>query len=259
MKAKQKKNSAWILAGIVILFVGAASYFYIQSQYDVDIPNTLNPTGGVVYSAADIKNLETYFINRVKSEKSLSTFTYRLDLSELHIRPDSIVADLGCGTGGFELRLLDEGIPFGGVYAIDIDKLSVDFLSFILSQVEFAGKERIVPVLSAFDDISLPPESVDILISFNAKIGMRALENPLSDERLKTRARFFTSMKKALRPGAKVHIYEPLEDRGRPYPMEYMIEPYNTYGFRLSEPPEKIRIKSIFNPDYAHLVFTLGD
>ena len=244
---------------MVILFTGSASFFHFRSLYDNEIPNTLYPTTDTVYGADDIKNLEAYFISRVKSKKRLSTFTPRLDLSELNIRPDSALADLGCGTGGFELRLLEEHVPFGRAYAIDVDKPSLDFLSFALSRIDYAGKENIVPVVSAFDDVRLPFKSVDILIAFNTKIGMRPLTNPLSDENLKTRDRLFASIKAALRPGAMVHVYEPLEVRDRPYPMEYMIEPYKTYGFRLSKPPEKIRIKSIFKPDYVHLVFTAGD
>lgn len=83
-------------------------------------------------------------------------------LEVLHLQPDTIIADVGAGTGYFS-RLLSDRLPRGNVYALDTEPNMLDFM-----QKRFAKEGRrnidIRPCKS--DDPCLPPD-VDVVFMAN--------------------------------------------------------------------------------------------
>lgn len=199
-----------------------------------EIPNTLQWETDKKRTLAD---LQERFTRHLSTTGKVSAFyqseTVYLDLSLLGLRPDSVAADVGCGTGGLQLHLLEERLPFAKMYAVDTDPTSVSFLRFALETVTLPGREKIVPVLSAFDDVKLPENSIDIMITFNTKIGMRTLDREPSPEKRSEGDRLYESIRRAMKPGALFHVFEPVKYRDRDYPVEYVREPFERHAFAL--------------------------
>lgn len=78
-------------------------------------------------------------------------------IARMVLRPNDIVADIGCGTGYHSLRSAKE-LPEGRVYAVDIQLAMLDS---VFSRSMSAGLMNIEPVLGASADPGLPPNSVD--------------------------------------------------------------------------------------------------
>jgi predicted methyltransferase len=71
---------------------------------------------------------------------------------------DSIIADIGAGSGYFSRRLARE-VPGGTVYAVDVDD---EFRGFIEQNRESWGTPNIEPHLAFYDDPALPEHGVDV-------------------------------------------------------------------------------------------------
>jgi arsenite methyltransferase len=85
-------------------------------------------------------------------------------VNALRLRPGSVVADIGAGSGYFTRRLAAKVLPGGIVYAVDIDE---NMLRHIHKTVEKQALRNIVPVLSATNDPMLAPGSVDVIFICN--------------------------------------------------------------------------------------------
>src|SRR5229473_2251765 len=71
----------------------------------------------------------------------------------LTIPPGSHVADLGAGGGYFTFRLADAVGPLGKVYAVDVDKGSLDYVARRAKELGYTNVET---VLAKYDDPLLP-------------------------------------------------------------------------------------------------------
>ena len=203
--------------------------------------------------------LKNAFRNHVKRTDDFLTF-YRssandLKLETLGIKPDTVIADLGCGTGAFEMVLLDEKIPFTKLYATDIDKPSLDFLRFVLNETKMPGNEKVEIILSEVDDAKLPPKSVDIFLSLNTKIGLRTVKRPLNKQGIDANQRLFNTIKASMRDSAVFHAFEPIgEYSNHNYQEKWVVDQIVSYGFRVIS---KERIK--LGESYYHVVFAKDD
>lgn len=137
---------------------------------------------------------ESAFLSRVS----------RVDPSKYGIRPTDGVADVGCGSGALEFQFLREHVRFRRLYAVDMNRDSIEFVRFALAALGAADGSRIEPVLSREDDVSLPPASVDVMIIFNTPVGATPPE-AVSSGPLARDIRLIRSMIRALRPGSIVH------------------------------------------------------
>jgi arsenite methyltransferase len=77
----------------------------------------------------------------------------------LQLRPGDTVADLGAGTGLFEVALAQAVGPGGTVYAVDIDE---GFFPDIKKRAAEAGVNNVQTVLGRFTDPNLPVKNVDV-------------------------------------------------------------------------------------------------
>lgn len=82
----------------------------------------------------------------------------------LPLQPDSVVADIGAGTGYFSFRIARR-VPEGRVYAVDIQQEMLD----IIEQRKAAGDgDNVVPALGTERSPGLPAQSVDLVLLVDA-------------------------------------------------------------------------------------------
>jgi ubiquinone/menaquinone biosynthesis C-methylase UbiE len=81
-------------------------------------------------------------------------------IEQLHLQPDAVVADVGCGPGYFARRLA-RALPRGLVYAIDVEPRQLDRLNEHLLE---DGLTNVIPVLAPVGDPRLPPGGVDLIL-----------------------------------------------------------------------------------------------
>ncbi len=83
-------------------------------------------------------------------------------LKTIEIKPEFVVADLGCGSGFVTVPLSRKAMR---VYGIDIQK---EMLKFLENKIRKLKIENIKLLLSKENEIPLANESVDLLVSINA-------------------------------------------------------------------------------------------
>jgi ubiquinone/menaquinone biosynthesis C-methylase UbiE len=114
-------------------------------------------------------------------------------IGALSIRPGDHIADLGAGGGYFTFRLADAVGPAGKVYAVDIDKGSLDSIARRAQEQGYANVETI---LATYDDPLLPQSGIDLIFTCNT---YHHLEN---------HAAYFASAARYLRPDGRVAIID---------------------------------------------------
>lgn len=80
-------------------------------------------------------------------------------VAKLGLKPGNVVADLGAGTGVFDVQLAKAVSPGGKVYAVDID---AGFFDFIQKKAAEAHVTNIQTVLGKFADPTLPARDLDV-------------------------------------------------------------------------------------------------
>ncbi|WP_448579044.1 class I SAM-dependent methyltransferase [Thermaurantiacus sp.] len=111
----------------------------------------------------------------------------------LGIKPGTVVADIGAGTGAFMEPLARAVGPGGRYIGVDIDK---DYVKLMESRAKRLGLAQASVVLSRPDSITLPADSVDLMVVIDAYHHFAPPEPMLA------------SMLKALRPGGQLVIVD---------------------------------------------------
>ena len=114
-------------------------------------------------------------------------------LARLNLRPGQVVADLGAGTGAFSLPMAKAVGPSGKVYAIEIDKGLVDYIS---RKAADGGAANVQTLLGAPGDPRLPAQ-VDIAF-------MHDVLHHVSD-----RAGYLKAAARYVKPGGRFVIIDP--------------------------------------------------
>lgn len=81
------------------------------------------------------------------------------------VRPGSVIADVGCGTGFFSIPAASRVRPSGKVYAIDLQE---EMLWTLQERLVGQGIDNVLPVLSTEEAIPLPSGCVDVVLLMNA-------------------------------------------------------------------------------------------
>ena len=81
-------------------------------------------------------------------------------VAAIKLQPGQIVADIGAGSGLFEVPLAKAVGPEGKVYAVEVDKA---FFPEIRKRVSAGGVSNVETVLGTFTDPALPAKSVDVI------------------------------------------------------------------------------------------------
>lgn len=121
-------------------------------------------------------------------------YTERMRIIEqLGLAPGMDVGDIGAGTGLF-VEPISRGIGDGGkLYAVDV---TPKFIEHLDARIADAGLTNVETVLCEEDDVSLPPDSIDLALICDV---YHHFEFPRSSMR---------SLHEALRPGGEVVIID---------------------------------------------------
>jgi ubiquinone/menaquinone biosynthesis C-methylase UbiE len=82
-------------------------------------------------------------------------------LDVIGIHAGQTVADVGCGTGYFTVRIAKRVAPKGRVLAVDVQPQMLDLLRTRLSKEKI---DDVVPILATETDVKLPAREVDVAL-----------------------------------------------------------------------------------------------
>jgi ubiquinone/menaquinone biosynthesis C-methylase UbiE len=124
-------------------------------------------------------------------------------LKALALRPGERVADIGAGTGYFAVPVARLVEPSGRVYAVDVARQMVDYLS---DRIRTESIGNIVPILAPSNNPTLPASGVDTVLIVNTY------------HHLDDRVSYLAHLNTALAPDGRIVIIDfvprPREDRG---------------------------------------------
>jgi len=98
-----------------------------------------------------------YWLERKEREMEENT---SLLLKNLAVKPGMLIADIGAGSG-YHSALLSKMVGTGKVFAVDVEPEMIGYLNERIKQEKLA---RIVPVLSTEQKVSLPDNTVDMML-----------------------------------------------------------------------------------------------
>jgi ubiquinone/menaquinone biosynthesis C-methylase UbiE len=81
-------------------------------------------------------------------------------VKNLAIQPGQVIADIGAGSG-YHSALLSKIVGKGKVYAVDVEP---EMISYLKGRIKREGQKNIIPVLSTEKNVSLPANSVDLML-----------------------------------------------------------------------------------------------
>jgi ubiquinone/menaquinone biosynthesis C-methylase UbiE len=113
-------------------------------------------------------------------------------VAAMKLRPADVVADLGAGTGLFEVELA-KAVPMGRVYAVELDKA---FFPHIQDKVKAARVTNVRTVTGTPTDPSLPSNDVDVALFHDV---LHHVEN---------RTAYLKSLVRYLKPDARIVVVE---------------------------------------------------
>jgi ubiquinone/menaquinone biosynthesis C-methylase UbiE len=114
-------------------------------------------------------------------------------LAALMLKPGTVVADIGAGTGYLSRRMAPLVMPGGKVWAVDVQP---EMINLLQAGVKRSGLTQIEAKLSAVDDVKLPASSVDLAIMVDV---YHELAYPYE---------VMASLLKALKPGGRLVFVE---------------------------------------------------
>ena len=113
-------------------------------------------------------------------------------LKNLAVKPGMVIADIGAGSG-YHSALLSKMVGTGKVLAVDVEPEMIAYLNERIKQEKLS---HIVPVLSAEQELSLPVNSVDMMLLVDV---YHEFSYPYE---------MAISMRTALKPGGKLVLVE---------------------------------------------------
>jgi FkbM family methyltransferase len=81
-------------------------------------------------------------------------------LKNLAVQPGQVIADIGAGSG-YHSSLLSKMVGNGKVYAVDVEP---EMIAFLNERIKREGKKNIIQVLSTEKTVSLPANSMDMML-----------------------------------------------------------------------------------------------
>jgi SAM-dependent methyltransferase len=129
-------------------------------------------------------------------------------ITALSPAPDSLVADIGSGTGYFAARLA-HFVPKGRVYGVDTEPEMVKYLA---ERAKREGLLNLISVAGSPDDANLPAK-VDLVLMVDVY------------HHIAGRERYFSKLRGSLKPGARVAIIDFRADAPNGPPKKDRIAP----------------------------------
>jgi ubiquinone/menaquinone biosynthesis C-methylase UbiE len=123
-------------------------------------------------------------------------------LAALKVKPGTVIADIGAGSGYYAFRFAEQVGPKGKVFAVDIQP---EMLDIIRKRMKERGVTNVEPIRGTETDPKLPASSVDLILMVDV---YHEFSHPYE---------MMEAMLKALKPGGQVVFVEfRLEDEKVP-------------------------------------------
>jgi len=160
-------------------------------------------------------------------------------IRKMGLRDGQVVADLGAGSGYFTRRMAQAVAPSGRVYAVDVQP---EMIALLKSNLEKAGIENVVAVLSTADDPKLPTGALDWILLVDV---YHELQQPKA---------VLARMREALKPAGRVALVEyrlegltalHIREEHRMSPKQVLAE-WEPAGFRLVKRHEFLPTQHFF-------------
>jgi ubiquinone/menaquinone biosynthesis C-methylase UbiE len=133
-----------------------------------------------------------YGIDWLEREEREMEENTSLLLKNLAVKPGMVVADIGAGSG-YHSALLSKMVGTGKVFAVDVEPEMIAYLNARIKQEKLS---RIVPVLSTEQKVSLPENTIDMMLLVDV---YHEFSFPYE---------MALSMRDALKPGGKLVLVE---------------------------------------------------
>ena len=146
---------------LILLFIALlnSATLVAQERYTVKPgdPNGINKW----YMGRQIAHVMSHFgIEWLeRKEREMEENTSQL-LKNLAIQPGTVIADIGAGSG-YHSTLLSKMVGSGKVYAVDVEK---EMITYLKNRIKLEGYKNIIPVLSTEQKVSLPANSIDVML-----------------------------------------------------------------------------------------------
>jgi ubiquinone/menaquinone biosynthesis C-methylase UbiE len=161
-------------------------------------------------------------------------------IQALGLRPNSIVADIGSGTGYFSARLA-HFVPKGRVYAVDVE---AEMVNYLRDRAKREGLSNITAVTGEPDDPRLP-EQVDLVL-------MVDVFHHITD-----RKRYLRKLRDSLSPSGRVAIIDFNQESKMGPPRRDRIKPEQAKS-ELKQAGYALLKEHAFLPEQYFLIFGLG-
>ena len=189
-------------------------------------------------------------------EKPISSFyfpNYTLDaLPYIDTAPSSVVADIGCGTGLYEIAALEKRIPFHKILAVDQNEPNLAMLRLILGDFHPDRGGKIDIVTAQANNVPLPENSVDVMVNINnpflitsSTMAAGIVRKPIGDD--DANYRYLSSAFRSLKDSGTFHDFAGLEDYGDDVKAQFpelMKTAYESLGMRMVK-SEVVRLKNV--------------
>jgi ubiquinone/menaquinone biosynthesis C-methylase UbiE len=126
-----------------------------------------------------------------RDERDLEENTSLL-LKNLAVKPGMVIADIGAGSG-YHSALLSKMVGSGKVFAIDVEP---EMIAYLNERIKKEKLSHIIPVLSTEQKLSLPENTVDMMLLVDV---YHEFSHPYE---------MALSMRAALKPGGKLVLVE---------------------------------------------------
>lgn len=113
-------------------------------------------------------------------------------IKNLSVKPSMVIADIGAGSG-YHSALLSKLLVTGKVFAVDVEP---EMIAYLNERIKQENLLRIVPVLSTEKNVSLPENTIDIMLLVDV---YHEFSFPYE---------MALSMRSALKPGGKLVLVE---------------------------------------------------
>jgi len=224
---------------LLFIFLSISMFSLGQERYKIRAgdPNGINKW----YMGRQIAHVMSHYgIDWLEREEREMEENTSLLLKNLAVKPGMVVADIGAGSG-YHSALLSRMVGTGKVFAVDVEPEMIAYLNARIKQEKLS---RIVPVLSTEQKVSLPENTIDMMLLVDV---YHEFSFPYE---------MALSMRAALKPGGKLVLVEfRAEDPTVPIKTIHKmseaqaIKEFKAAGFRFD--------KNIDNLPWQHcLVFT---
>lgn len=176
---------------LLFAFLSLAMFSLGQDRYKVrnGDPNGINKW----YMGRQIAQVMSHYgidwLEREEREREENT---SLLLKNLAVKPGMVIADIGAGSG-YHSVLLSKMVGSGKVFAVDVEPEMIAYLNKRIKQEKLS---RIVPVLSTEQKVSLPENTIDMMLLVDV---YHEFSYPYE---------MALSMRSALKPGGKIVLVE---------------------------------------------------